>query len=149
MREVLAARRVSAALRRAKRDGYALDMVLEAGIGSLRQKSLAQSEYLITLAKEWLLDHGFRIGSPELSEKRGSHVALKHAEGYRICKALSDPGTGGQVVIPDFREPNNIRLGITPLYTSYEEIFLALEQLREIMESRRYEQYPGSRDQVT
>jgi kynureninase len=126
-----------------------LDMVLEAGIGSLRQKSVAQGEYLISLAKEWLLKHGFRIGSPELSEKRGSHVALKHAEGYRICKALTDPGKGGSVVIPDFREPNNIRLGITPLYTTYEEIFRAVEQLREIMEKKTYELYPGSRDQVT
>lgn len=126
-----------------------LDMVLEAGIGSLRQKSVAQGEYLISLAHEWLLPHGFRIGSPELSEKRGSHVALKHAEGYRICKALTDPGSGGNVVIPDFREPNNIRLGITPLYTSYEEIFLAVQQLREIMEKKSYERYPSTRDQVT
>jgi kynureninase len=126
-----------------------LDIVLEAGIGSLRQKSVAQGEYLISLAKQWLVGKGFRIGSPELSEKRGSHVALKHAEGYRICKALTDPGFGGNVVIPDFREPNNIRLGITPLYTTYEEIFLAVQQLREIMENKSYERYPASRDQVT
>jgi len=126
-----------------------LDMVLEAGIGSLRQKSVAQGDYLIALARQWLLGHGFRIGSPELSEKRGSHVALKHAEGYRICRALSDPGKGSHVVIPDFREPNNIRLGITPLYTTFEEIFLAVAQLREIMEKKSYESYPSSRDQVT
>jgi kynureninase len=126
-----------------------LDIVLEAGIGSLRQKSVAQGEYLISLAQQWLVGKGFRIGSPELSEKRGSHVALKHAEGYRICKALTDPGFGGNVVIPDFREPNNIRLGITPLYTTYEEIFLAVQQLREIMENKSYERYPASRDQVT
>jgi len=126
-----------------------LDMVLEAGIGSLRQKSVAQSDYLIALAKQWLLKHEFRIGSPELSEKRGSHVALKHAEGYRICRALSDPETGTHVVIPDFREPNNIRLGITPLYTTFEEIYHAVEQLKEIMEKKTYEDYPNSRAQVT
>jgi kynureninase len=126
-----------------------LDMVLEAGIGALRQKSVAQGEYLIELAQEWLMEHGFRIGSPEFSEKRGSHVALKHAEGYRICRALMDPEKGGSVVLPDFREPNNIRLGITPLYTSFEEIFLAMKQLREIMEQKTYEIYPGTRDQVT
>jgi len=126
-----------------------LDMVLEAGIGSLRQKSVSQGDYLISLAQDWLLSHGFRIGSPELSEKRGSHVALKHAEGYRICKALTDPGKGGCVVLPDFREPNNIRLGITPLYTSYEDIFRTMEQLREIMEKKTYELYPLTRSQVT
>lgn len=127
----------------------ALDMVLEAGIGSLRQKSVAQGEYLLSLARQWLVKQGFRIGSPELSEKRGSHIALKHAEGYRICKALTDPETGGSVVIPDFREPNNIRLGITPLYTTYEEIFLAVEQMKEIMDKKTYMKYPGSRDHVT
>ena len=127
----------------------ALDMVLEAGIGSLRQKSVAQGEYLLSLARQWLVKQGFRIGSPELSEKRGSHIALKHAEGYRICKALTDPETGGIVVIPDFREPNNIRLGITPLYTTYEEIFLAVEQMKEIMDKKTYMKYPGSRDHVT
>ncbi|MFH0757229.1 MAG: kynureninase [Bacteroidota bacterium] len=127
----------------------ALDMVLEAGIETIRRKSLAQSEYLIDLASAWLFKHGFRLGSPEFSEKRGSHVSLKHAEAYRICKALIDPRVGEHVVIPDFREPNNIRLGITPLYTSYEEIFRAVEQLRYIIEQKIYNRYPQTRDTVT
>jgi kynureninase len=112
----------------------ALDMVLDAGIGAIRQKSVAQSDYLISLAREWLIGKGFRLGSPEFAEKRGSHVSLKHAEAYRICKALIDPGVGERVVIPDFREPNNIRLGITPLYTSYEEIHTAMEQVKYILD---------------
>jgi kynureninase len=127
----------------------ALDMVLEAGIGAIRKKSIAQSEYLISLAKEWLFPHGFRLGSPEYVEKRGSHISLKHAEAYRICKALIDPLVGNRVVIPDFREPNNIRLGVTPLYTSYEELYRALDQLRMIMEEKIYEKYPRIRDAVT
>ncbi len=127
----------------------ALDMVLEAGIETIRRKSLAQSEYLIELASAWLIQYGFRLGSPEFSEKRGSHVSLKHAEAYRICKALIDPRVGEHIVIPDFREPNNIRLGITPLYTSFEEIFRAMEQLQVIMEQKIYERYPQTRDAVT
>lgn len=127
----------------------ALDMVLEAGIGAIRQKSAAQSQYLLSLAKEWLYREGFRLGSPKLVEKRGSHITLKHAEGYRICKALIDPKVGGGSVIPDFREPNNIRLGITPLYTTYEEIFTAMEQLRGIMAEKTYTNYSNSRDVVT
>ncbi len=127
----------------------ALDMILKAGIGSIRQKSVAQGDYLLALAKEWLLGQGFRIGSPEISEKRGSHISLKHAEGYRICKALIDPEIGKCVVIPDFREPNNIRLGISPLYTSYEDIFSAMEKLKLIIEEKLYEHYPGTKDQVT
>jgi kynureninase len=127
----------------------ALDMILKAGIGSIRQKSVAQSDYLISLAEKWLLGNGFRLGSPEFADKRGSHISLKHAEAYRICKALSDPEVGKCVVIPDFREPNNIRLGISPLYTSYEDLFSAMVQLKMIMDENLYLHYPSTRDQVT
>jgi len=127
----------------------ALDLILEAGIGPIRQKSVAQSEYLISLASKWLYQHGFRLGSPEYAEKRGSHVSLKHAEAYRICKALIDPGVGSTTVIPDFREPNNIRLGISPLYTSYREIYLAMEKILFIVEHKLYEKYPRTRDAIT
>lgn len=127
----------------------ALDMIQEAGIGSIRQKSVAQTDYLLGLAREWLLGSGLRLGSPEFADRRGSHIALKHAEALRICKALNDPEVGGHVVLPDFREPNNIRFGISPLYTTYEEIFLAMEQLKMIITTKAYERYPGTREQVT
>jgi kynureninase len=127
----------------------ALDMVLEAGIAAIREKSTAQTEYLIDLASKWLFKGGFRLGSPAYKEKRGSHVSLKHAEAYRICRALIDPGVGDHVVIPDFREPNNIRLGISPLYTSYQEIYHALDQMRTILDKKIYERYPRTREAVT
>jgi kynureninase len=126
-----------------------VDMILEAGIGAIRKKSLEQSEYLISLAEEWLFRQGFRLGSPEYSEKRGSHVSLKHAEAYRICKALIDPEVGDGAIIPDFREPNNIRLGLSPLYTTFEEIYKAIYQLKYIIENRIYEKFPRTRDAVT
>ncbi len=127
----------------------ALDMILEAGIVAIRQKSVAQSEYLLSLVKPWISGSGIRVGSPELTEKRGSHISLKHAEAYRICKALNDPGLGTYVVIPDFREPNNIRLGISPLYTSYEDIYNAMMQLKEIISRKLYKDYTPIRDAVT
>ncbi len=127
----------------------AIDMILDAGIGALRKKSLLQGEYLISLAKEWLSPHGFRLGSPEVGEKRGSHVTLKHAEAYRISRALIDPEVGGQVVLPDFREPNNLRFGITPLYTTYEEIHRAMKQVQMIMKEGSYKKYPRRREMVT
>jgi kynureninase len=127
----------------------AIDMILDAGIGSIRKKSLDQGAYLISLAKDWLFTHGFRLGSPEVGEKRGSHVTLKHAEAYRISRALIDPAVGDQVILPDFREPNNIRFGITPLYTTYEEIHCAMQQLRYIMENQIYKKFPRRREMVT
>ena len=127
----------------------ALDIVLEAGMESIRKKSVAQSEYLLSLIRLYLSGMGIRLGSPELSERRGSHISLKHEEAYRICKALADPGVGDGMVIPDFREPNNIRLGISPLYTTYEDISRAILQMKEIITEKLYENYPNTRDQVT
>ena len=127
----------------------AIDMILDAGIGAIRKKSIDQGSYLISLAKEWLFPSGFRLGSPEVAEKRGSHVTLKHAEGYRISRALIDPAVGEQVVLPDFREPNNIRFGITPLYTTYEEIHRAMLKVKYIMENNLYKKYPRRREMVT
>jgi len=127
----------------------ALNMILEAGIVSIRQKSIAQSEYLLSLVRQFLSGEGISVGSPESIERRGSHISLKHTEGYRISKALADPGVGDGAVIPDFRDPNIIRLGISPLYTSYEDIFRAIMQLKEIVEGKLYENYPTTRDLVT
>lgn len=126
-----------------------LDMILEAGIGSIRKKSIAQSEYLVKLASEWLFKLGFRMGSPGYVERRGSHVSLKHAEAYRICRALIDPEVGDGSIIPDFREPNNIRFGISPLYTTYEEIYRTAVQLKLIMKEKLYQKYPRAREFVT
>lgn len=127
----------------------ALDMILEAGVGSIRKKSEAQSEFLLQLARHWLEDKGVRIGSPRQVSRRGSHVSLKHPEAYRICKALMDPGLEDGPVIPDFREPDNIRLGISPLYTSFEDIYRACAKLRIILEESLFENYSQSREQVT
>jgi len=127
----------------------ALNLILEAGMDRIRQKSESQSEYLLSLVRELLSDKGIGVGSPVLSERRGSHISLKHKEAYRICKALADPEVGDGVLIPDFREPNNIRLGISPLYTTFEEIFRAVMQLKEIITEKLYENYPNTRDKVT
>ncbi len=126
-----------------------LDMLNEAGMQAIRRKSVSQSEYLMKLAKELLWPLGFKPGSPLDPEKRGSHVSLRHPEAYRICKALIDPHVGEAVVIPDFREPDNIRLGITPLYTTYEEIFTAVREIRNIIADRFYLKYSSDREQVT
>ena len=124
-------------------------MLNETGMQTIRKKSVAQSEYLMKLAKELLWPLGFQPGSPQDSEKRGSHVSLRHPEAYRICKALIDPHLGEAVIIPDFREPDNIRLGITPLYTTYTEIFIAVMEIRNIVEKKLFLKYASEREQVT
>lgn len=111
----------------------ALDLLLEAGVERLRQKSIQQSEYLIQLAQTWLYPLGFSLGSPVEAEQRGSHVSLRHPEGRRISQAMIDPLPGTLRVIPDFRTPDNIRLGIAPLYNTFEEIHCALWRMRQIV----------------
>ncbi|MDF1560097.1 MAG: kynureninase [Bacteroidales bacterium] len=126
-----------------------LDMLNEIGMDRIRRKSVLQSELLLMLASEFLYPLGFQSGSPIDPEKRGSHVSLRHPEACRICKALIDPEIGDTVVIPDFREPDNIRLGITPLYTTCTELFMAVREIRNIVENRLFLKYSPGKDMVT
>jgi kynureninase len=126
-----------------------VDILLEAGIDNLRQKGISQSEYLLFLADELLGKEGFQSGSPADSKKRGSHISLKHPEGYRICQALIHPVNSELKIIPDFREPDNIRFGITPLYTSYSEIRNTVFRLKEIVTTREFEHFSATRKVVT
>ncbi|HEX7568820.1 MAG TPA: aminotransferase class V-fold PLP-dependent enzyme, partial [Anaerolineaceae bacterium] len=122
-----------------------LDLLLEAGIHRLREKSMALSSYLIALFDTTLAPLGFVLGSPRQLEQRGSHVSIRHPEGYRINRALiEDLG-----VLPDFREPDNIRLGLAPLYTSYEDIYETIERIRSAVAGKLYLKYPAIRQKVT
>ncbi|NJD60463.1 MAG: kynureninase [Anaerolineae bacterium] len=123
----------------------ALDIVLQAGIERIRRKSIAQTSYLIELFDTRLVQLGFKLGTPRNPTLRGSHVSIRHPEGYRINRALIDE----MKVIPDFREPDNIRLGIAPLYTSFDEIHEAVERICQVVTEKRYLKYPLQRQAVT
>jgi kynureninase len=127
----------------------AIDILLRAGMERLREKSVQQTEYLIFLAEQWLYRLGFSLGSPRQAELRGSHVSLRHPEGYRINRALIEAPPPTVRVIPDFREPDNIRLGVAPIYTTYEDIHRALERMRTIVEIKEYKSYSHERLSVT
>jgi len=126
-----------------------IDITLEATLERIRAKSVRQTEYLISLAREWLMPLGFTLGSPEDAVERGSHVSLRHSEGYRISRAMINSPPPAVRVIPDFRAPDYIRMGVTPLYTTFTEIYLAIKRVREIMEEKSYEQYSNERLSVT
>jgi kynureninase len=122
-----------------------VDLLLEAGMDFVRAKSLQQSEYLIALYEEHLRPLGFQLNSPRDPARRGSHVSLGHPDGWRINRALIEQ----MHVLPDFRAPDNIRLGITPLYTSFDDIYQAVQRLRAVVVERLYERYPAERPAVT
>ena len=123
----------------------ALDPLLEAGMDALRAKSLLLSEYLITLTDTLLAPLDFRLGSPRTPERRGSHVSLRHPEGYRINRALIEELN----VLPDFREPDNLRLGLTPLYTTFTDIWEGVDRIRRAVTEKRYLKFPSERQTVT
>jgi kynureninase len=127
----------------------ALDLHTEAGMDRLRKKSVLQTEYLIYLASEWLFPLGFSLGSPVDPSQRGSHVSLRHPEAFRICRAMIESEPPAVRVIPDFRTPDNIRLGITPIYTSFTDIHRALDRIRFILTEKVYERFSGERQGVT
>jgi kynureninase len=123
----------------------ALDLLLEAGIDRLRAKSIAQTEYLIGLWEVLLKPVGVTLNSPRDYRLRGSHVSLGHAEALRIDRALIED----LKVIPDFRYPDNIRLGIAPIYTSFADIHEGVLRIRRAIVDRLYEKYPIERPEVT
>jgi kynureninase len=103
------------------------------------------TSYLIALFDEVLAPLGFTLGSPRDPAQRGSHVSIRHPEGYRINRALIEE----MDVLPDFRAPDNIRLGLVPLYTSFAEVHEAVERIRCTVEEEHYLQYSGERKPVT
>jgi len=122
-----------------------IDIIIEAGIDRIREKSIAQTSYLIDLFDEYLDPLGFQLGSPRAASQRGSHVSIRHPEGYRINQALIEETK----VIPDFREPDNIRLGITPLYTRYIDIWETISRVAMVIKENRHMRYAVNRSAVT
>ncbi len=124
----------------------ALDVLLKAGIDRIRRKSVRLTSYLVYLFDTILEPLGFGLGSPRDPAQRGSHVSIRHREGYRINRALIEE----MAVIPDFREPDNIRLGVSPLYTSFSEVWEAVDRIRRVVKEKHYVRYfPGQRLKVT
>jgi len=121
----------------------ALELIHSAGLERIRAKSLALTEFMMALIDTELADLGFSIATPREPERRGGHVALRHAEAARICKALKDAR-----VIPDFRPPDIIRLCPAPLYGTFAEVAEVVRILKEIAVRQDYLKYPNVRELV-
>jgi len=117
----------------------------EAGIDAIRAKSIAQTELIIALHDEWLAPLGFELGSPRDPRNRGSHVSLRHPDAWPICKALIERAN----VVPDFRGPDCVRLGVAPLYTRFADIYDALERLKQLVDDGVHREIDAARSTVT
>jgi kynureninase len=123
----------------------AVELVLEAGVDHIRNKSIRLTEYLVDLIDVLLAPLGFVLGSPRDPTRRGSHISIRHPEGYRISQALIEEMN----VLPDFREPDNIRLGLAPLYTRFVDLWTAVDRIRQTVEAGRHLRHSPQRTTVT
>ena len=105
-----------------------LDVIEEAGLDAIRNKSLALTGFVIDWTDANLAHLGVTVGSPRDADRRGSHVTLIHPRFREVTTLLWQ-----RDVIPDFRFPNGLRIGLSPLSTSFAEVQLGLELVRDIL----------------
>jgi kynureninase len=114
---------------------------LESGVASfdaadmeaLWAKSVRLFDLFAALVRERCGQHGLECISPADPAQRGSHISFRHERAFEICQALIADG-----VIGDFRSPDVIRFGLTPLYLGFEDVWTAVDRLKDIMDSGRF-----------
>ncbi len=103
-------------------------VVAQAGIDAIRAKGIALTEFAIELADARLARFAVSVASPRDATRRGAHVALAHRDARELCAALIERG-----VIPDFRRPDVVRFGFSPLTTRFVDVWDAVEALSELL----------------
>jgi kynureninase len=106
-------------------------LLLEAGIDPMRAKSVQLTSYLIELADTWLAPLGCELATPRDPDRRGGHVTFWHPQAEQIVAQLAAGG-----VITDYRTPERFRLGASPLYTRFTDLWTAVGTARDIIESK-------------
>jgi kynureninase len=114
----------------AVQEGAAL--LLEAGIGAMRAKSIQLTSYLIELADAWLVPLGCALATPRDPGRRGGHVTFCHPDAEQIVGQLAVAN-----IIADYRTPDRFRFGLSPLTTRFTDVWRAAGAAREIVERPR------------
>ncbi|MBP3036338.1 aminotransferase class V-fold PLP-dependent enzyme [Arthrobacter sp. zg-ZUI100] len=114
-----------------------IGLISEAGIEAVRAKSVALTEYALSAVDALLAPLGVKVASPRDASRRGSHITIDHPSFKAVTAALWEQG-----IIPDYRNPEGIRLGLSPLSTSFEETLIGVEAIR--VELSRQGRNPGS-----
>ncbi len=111
-----------------------VDLFLTADLDTIRRKSLKLSELFIDLVEQRCAAHALELITPREPEKRGSRICLRHADGYPVMQALIAQG-----VIGDFRAPDILRFGFTPLYMRYCDVWDAVDRLAAILDAHSWD----------
>jgi kynureninase len=111
-----------------------LDVFAQTSMAAIREKSLALTDLFIELVEARCGGHPLELVTPRTHAQRGSQVSFTHPHGYAVMAALIARG-----VIGDYREPEIMRFGFTPLYTSYTDVWDAVEILKQILDQQDYD----------
>jgi kynureninase len=103
-------------------------LIDEAGLDAVRKKSEQLTAYAVELADERLAAYGVTVASPRDPDRRGGHVTLHHPRMRDVVAGLWE-----RDVLPDYRDPGGLRIGLSPLSTSYDELERGIDLVRETM----------------
>jgi kynureninase len=123
----------------------AFSMIQEAGIDAIAHKAATGTQMMIDLYDAWLAPLGMELNTSRDPKERGGHISLVHPDAAQICIALRTIAN----VIPDYRTPHSIRLAISPLPTSYIEVWDGFARMRDLVASGRYKEVQEGGSRVT
>ena len=123
----------------------AFEMIERAGLSAIAQKAAQGTELMLALHDSWLAPLGFSVVTPRDSNRRGGHISVRHPDARKISEAMRIFGN----VIGDFRQPDCIRLAISPLATSYVEVFDGFERIRDVVATKKYLEVAEATSRVT
>ena len=103
-------------------------------MAAIREKSLALTDLFIELVESSCAEHPLGLVTPREHARRGSQASFTHPHGYAVMAALIARG-----VIGDYREPEIMRFGFTPLYTSFADVWDAVAILKDILDNEAYD----------
>ena len=123
----------------------AFGMIGEVGLPAIAAKAALGTALMVRLHDEWLAPLGFELVTPRDPLRRGGHVTLRHPDAKQIAVAMRELTK----VIPDYREPSSIRLAMSPLATSFAEVWEGFDRIRRLVESKRYRDVASAASRVT
>tara|TARA_B100000686_G_C16694675_1_gene919760 strand:+ start:107 stop:1384 length:1278 start_codon:yes stop_codon:yes gene_type:complete len=121
-----------------------VDLVLEAGIDVIWSKSKSLTERFISLVDHRLTRFGFKVNTPRNPNCRGSHISLSHPNALAVSQALIQE----QSTIPDFRPPDMLRFGFSPLYTTFSEIDESISRIETVMSEELFKKWENAKPVV-
>ena len=103
-------------------------LLLEAGLGPMRAKSMKLTGYLVELGQAWLEPLGCALATPRDGDRRGGHVTYRHPQARQINERLAVAG-----ILTDFRTPDRFRFGLSPLTTRFTDVWTAAAVTRDLI----------------